>query len=165
MAKYGLLIDEKAIKIHRKYFKEMVKLIGVGVKYYAPRPDKTWTTYSEIVSNYFEPEDMGCIFQEHPDQKTLKMLGWATELQDSPAIISVPYDLKYLQYGALFELPSAIDGADSRLFRVVELSTAAIYPASITCKLMPEFKNSFTSDNFNHATNSLTLLNEEDSCL
>ena len=165
MNTYGLLLDEKAIKLHRNYFKEMAKLIGIKVQYYAPRPDKSWTNYAEIDSNYYNAEEISCIFQEHPDQQTLKKLGWAAELQKEPPIISVPYDLKNLQYGALFELPGALDGAESRLFRVIELSTIMIYPASITCKLVPEYKNTFSNDSYNHKTNTFTLLNEEDSCL
>ena len=72
---YGLLLDGKAIKLHRKYFEEMVKLLGIYVIYRAPKPDKHYTTYSEIDSNYQKPEKIGCIFNEHPDQQTLKKLG------------------------------------------------------------------------------------------
>ena len=162
---YGLLLDEKTIKLHRKYFEEMVTLIGIQVQYYSPRPDKTWTTYAEIEGNYYEPETIGCIFNEHPDQRTLKKLGWLSEFSSSSCLISVPYDLKNIQYGALFELPAALDNAKGRLFRVIKLSTTMIYPASITCEIVPEFTDSFSDSSYNNITSSLTLLNEEDSCL
>ena len=44
---YGLLLHEKDIKIHRKYFAEMTNLIGIKCIFYAPRPGKHWTTYGE----------------------------------------------------------------------------------------------------------------------
>lgn len=37
--KYGILLNDN-IKLHRIYFKEMCKLIGIKVVYRAPRPDK-----------------------------------------------------------------------------------------------------------------------------
>ena len=80
--KYGLLLNGNNIKIHRQYFKEMVRLIGVQTIYRAPRPSKSWTTYAEIDSNYFNPILVGCIFDEHPTQRTLKKMGWVSELQD-----------------------------------------------------------------------------------
>jgi len=45
----------------------MVQLIGVTVIYRAVRPDKHYTTYSEIDSNYYEPMLVGCVFNEYPD--------------------------------------------------------------------------------------------------
>jgi hypothetical protein len=103
-----------------------------------------------------------CIFEEHPNQQTLKKLGWASELDDSPAIISVPYDLHDIQQGALFLLPSAFDNSKGRVFRVSEMSTIMIYPASITCKLVPEYEDTYSNskDNFKHS--SINLLNEVD---
>ena len=43
-------------------------------------PGKYYTNYTEIESNYFEPIEVGCIFDEHPTQQTLKKLGWVSEL-------------------------------------------------------------------------------------
>ena len=54
--------------------------------------------------------------------------------------LSVPYDLPELQVGALFTIPAGIDEADDRLFRVAEMSNIALYPASITCRIMPEYE-------------------------
>lgn len=44
--KYGKLLTPD-IKLHRKYFDEMVKLLGIQVIYRAPRKDKHWTNYAE----------------------------------------------------------------------------------------------------------------------
>ena len=161
-AQYGLLLKQKDILIQRKYFEEMCSMIGVKVIHRAPRQGKTYTTYGEIDSNYFEPELIGCIFDEHPNPKTMKKLGWNAELDTSPAIISVPYDLKGLQQGSLFIVPSAFDNTQGRLFRVVQISSIAIYPCSLTCQLVPEFENTFTDNSYVHKSNSFNLLNREE---
>jgi len=159
---YGLLLNEKDIKLHRGYFKEMCKLIGAKVIYRANRPDKHWTSYAEIDSNYFEPILVDCIFNEFPDQKTMKKLGWVAELDENASLISVPYDTPNIQVGALFIIPSAIDNSVGRLFRVVRMSTIMIYPASITCELVPEYENTFSNASYIHKTDSFNLLNREE---
>ena len=159
---YGLLLNQKDILLQRQYFDEMCSMIGVKVIHRAPRPDKHYTTYSEIESNYFEPELVGCIFDEHPNQRTMKKLGWNAELDTSVSIISVPYDLRGLQQGSLFIIPSAFDNAKGRLFRVVEITSIMIYPCSLTCKIVPEYENTFSENQFNHQCNSFNLLNRED---
>ena len=161
-SQYGFLFKEKDIKLHRKYFEEMVSMMGVQVKYRACRPSKTWTTYSEIDSNYLEPIVVGCLFEEHPTPKTMKKLGWVSELETSASLISVPYDLEGLQCGSLFYIPSPFDNSKERLFRVVELSSIMIYPSSITCKIVPEFENTFVNNLYNHTSNSFNLLNREE---
>lgn len=159
--KYGLLLNND-IKLHRGYFDEMVRLLGIQVIYRAPLPDKHYTTYAEIESNYAEPILVGCIFDEHPTQQTLKKMGWVAELQQNSSFIHVPYDLPDLQQGALFIVPSGIDNAKGRLFRVVSMSTSMVYPASITCEIVPEYENTYvpeTNDDYVHSTDN--LLNEE----
>lgn len=159
---YGLLLNQKDILLQRSYFNELVTLIGVQVQHRAPKKDKHYTTYAEIQSNYLEPETVGCIFEEHLDQKTMKKLGWNSELTSDAAVICVPYDLQGLQKGSLFYLPSAFDNTKSRLFRVTELSSIMIYPASITCKLVPEFENTFSANLYDHKRNSFNLLRTEE---
>lgn len=161
-SQYGLLLKQKDILLHRKYFEECVKMIGVNVIHRAPRPSKHYTVYSEIESNYYEPELVGCIFDEHPAQRTMKKLGWNSELSENASIISVPYDLNGLQQGSLFIIPSAFDNTKGRLFRVVEITGIMIYPCSLTCKLVPEFENTYTSDLNNHKVSSFNLLNREE---
>lgn len=139
----------------------MTKLIGINVLYRAPLPGKKYTTYAEILSNYSEPEVVGCIFQEHPDQKTMKKIGWVSEMQDGESIIHVPYDLHDLQVGCLFIVPSGLDCAVGRVFRVTELSNIMIYPASISCKIVPQYENDYDRSLLDHSTNSFNLLEEE----
>lgn len=159
---YGLLINKKDILLQRSYFNELVTLLGVQVKHRAPRPNKTYTTYSEIQTNYFEPETVGCIFAEHLDQKTMKKLGWNAELTSDASVISVPYDLNGIQQGSLFYIPSAFDNTPDRLFRVVEISSIMIYPASLTCRIVPEYENTFSSNLLDHKRNSFNLLRSEE---
>lgn len=143
--KYGQLLDPQ-IKMHRQYFREMCKLLGVYVLYrpiLARDTDKKYTTYAEIDVDYDKPMLVGCIFDEHPTQKTLRKMGWSSELQENSSMIHVDYDLPNLQVGCLFIIPSALDNSEGRLFRVVTIETGMIYPASVTCELVPEFINNF----------------------
>lgn len=158
---YGVLLDEQNIKLHRVYFEEMCNLIGIKVLYYAPRADKHWTTYAEIKSNYYDPILVGCIFEDHPNQYTMKKLGWDSELQENASLISVPYDLEKLQVGSIFIVPSGIDNSKGRVFRVVSMRNSMIYPSSITCELVPEYENTFSSDQYDFKNSSFNLLNDE----
>ena len=73
-SKYGVLLNSNT-KLHRQWFREACRLLGIWVLYRAPKPDKQYTTYAEIESNYEEPILVGCMFHDHPDQQTLKKLG------------------------------------------------------------------------------------------
>ena len=159
--KFGTLLNSD-IKLNRNYFSEMCSLIGIQVIYRAPKPDKHYTNYGEIESNYYAPMLTGCIFSEHPNQQTLKKLGWVSELQEEASIIEVPYDLPQLQQGSLFIIPSAIDEAVGRVFRVVKLSTSMIYPSSVTCEIVPEYESTFSNSTYNHEHNDFNLLNDEE---
>lgn len=158
--KYGLLLTPD-ILLHRRYFNEMIKLLGIQVVYRAPKPNKHYTSFTEIESNFQSPEVVGCIFEEHPTQKTMKKLGWDSELQTEESIISVPYDLHDLQVGALFIIPSGLDHTKGRLFRVTEISVGIVYPASATCKLVPEWEDSYTPTQSEFKHTSFNLLNNE----
>lgn len=159
--KYGKLLTPD-IKLHRKYFDEMVKLLGIQVIYRAPRKDKHWTNYSEISSNYREPSLVGCIFEEHPTQSTMKKRGWVSELQTDSSFIDVAYDTPDIQVGALFIVPSGLDDGKGRLFRCVTMQNSMIYPAAITCEIVPEYENTNTLDNKDYQHSSFNLLNEEE---
>lgn len=159
--KYGKLLTPD-IKLHRKYFDEMVKLLGIQVIYRAPRKDKHWTTYSEISSNYKEPLLIGCIFEEHPTQSTMKKRGWVSELQTDSSFIDIAYDTPDIQVGALFIVPSGLDDGKGRLFRCVTMQNSMIYPAAITCEIVPEYENTNTLDSKDYQHSSFNLLNEEE---
>lgn len=161
---YGLLLN-KDIKLHRQYFKELVRLIGINVIYKAPLHGKHFDTHGDLETGYYAPELVGCIFQDHPDQKTLKKMGWVAELQEGSSIIHVPYDLPHLEVGALFIVPSGIDEAEGRVFRVISMQNIMVYPASIACEIAPEYvdtdEKTITQD-FTQANFTALLDNEED---
>ena len=160
--KYGLLIQPE-IKLHRQYFKEMVKLHGIYVLYRSPLQDKHYTTYAEIDSNFAPPLQIGCLFENHPDQRTTKKLGWVAELQEGASIIHVDYDLPNLQVGALFIIPSGLDDGKGRLFKVTRMSTIMVYPASIACEIVPEYEDTLEETTINDFTDcSFNLLNDEE---
>lgn len=159
---YGKLVQPN-IKLLRKNFEELCKLLGVNCKYQFPLKSKQYTTQGELKSNYSEPRIVSCIFEEHIDQKTAKKLGWDAELQENMHVISVPYDLENLQIGCLFEVPSAFDNTPGRLFRVVEMSGIQMYPASISCRLVQEYESELSDADIELFTNSnFNLLREGD---
>lgn len=135
---YGLLLN-KDIKLHRTWFKQMTKLYGINCIYKAPAKNKTFDQKGDLQTSYEKGMLVGCIFQDHPDQKTLKKMGWVAELQENSSIIHVPYDLPGLEVGAQFIVPSGIDHAQGRVFRVISMQTIMVYPASIACEIAPEY--------------------------
>lgn len=159
--KYGLLLN-KDIKLHRLYFKEMVKLHGINVIYRSLKKGKKWTTYGEVDANYNQPQLIGCIFDEHPTQQTLKKIGWISELQQNGSLIHIPYDTPNIEVGCLFIVPSGLDNATGRLFRCVSLSNIMVYPASITCEIIPEYENTYDNSLNDFKDSSFNLLNEEE---
>lgn len=156
----GILLQGNNIKVNRFYFKQMCKLIGIKAIYRAPLEDKSWDGYGELDSAFYPPQVVECIFDEHPNQKTLKKMGWVAELQENSAMIQVPYDLDRIQVGALFIIPSAIDKAKGRVFRVISMESIPIYPASITCEIAPVYENNFDRGQIQHEDNTFNLLSE-----
>lgn len=150
------------IKLHRKWFDEMVRLIGIQVVYRAPRKDKHWTSFAEIESNYQPSIVIGCIFDEHPTQQTMKKIGWVSELQKDSSLIHIAYDTPDIQQGALFIVPSGLDDGKGRLFRCVKLTNSIVYPASIACEIVPEYEDTYQNTNNDFMHSSFNLLNEED---
>lgn len=157
---YGLLLN-KDIKLHRIWFKQMTKLLGINCIFKAPKEGKDYNKHGDLESNYNDGIVVGCIFHDHPDQKTAKRLGWDAELQQGSSLIDVPYDLQGLQNGALFIVPSGLDNARGRVFRVISMQTGMIYPASITCEIAPEYEDTDERNNFNDFTKeNITLLKD-----
>lgn len=137
---YGILLN-KDIKLYRTWFKQMTTLHGINCKYRAPLNNKDYDNYGDLQSGYTPEIIVGCLFEEHPNQKSLKKAGWVAELQEGSSIIHVPYDLPDIQVGALFEVPSGLDNGKGRVFRVISLSNIMIYPASITCEIALEYES------------------------
>lgn len=162
---YGLLIN-KDIKLHRMYFKQMVKLHGINCIYRAPKAgDKVLDRHGDLDAHYEKGILVGVIFQDHPDQRSLKKMGWVAELGENSSMIHVQYDLPGLQVGSLFCVPSGIDQAEGRWFRVIKMQNTMVYPASISCEIAPEYydideRNLHTD--FHEENFTLLMDNEED---
>lgn len=156
------MLLNKDITLHRQYFKEMCKLLGIKVIYKSLKDGKKWTNYGEVDANYNPPQLVGCIFNEHPDQRTLKKMGWVSELQENASIIHVPYDLPRLEVGCLFIIPSGLDDGKGRLFRCTKLSNIMVYPASVACEIVPEYENTYRQSLNSFKNSSYNLLNEEE---
>ena len=73
---YGLLIG-KDIKLHRTWFKQMTALHGINCKYRAPLQNKEYDVHADLQTGYKPEIIVGCLFEEHPNQKSLKKAGWA----------------------------------------------------------------------------------------
>lgn len=161
---YGILLNPD-IKLHRQWFKQMTSLIGINCIYKPPIIGKTFDDHGDLAANYGPEMVVGCIFQDHPDQKSLKKMGWVAELQENSSVIHVPYDLPGLQVGALFSIPSGIDGAPDRVFRVIKMENIMVYPASVACEIAPEYADidepNLIND-FKTETNTILIDNEED---
>ena len=159
----GILLNAHDIKLHRQYFNEMVKLMGIQVLYRPVKEEsKQYDGYGELDSFYDLPLLVGCIFDEHPNQKTMRKLGWNSELSESNSIIHLPYDLERLQVGCLVIVPSGIDHAKGRVFKILQMSSICVYPASIACEIGPVFENSFEKSQLNQSDNNFNLLAEEE---
>lgn len=158
--KAGVLLTRDAL-LHRKYFNEFCRLRGISSMYQYPLKDKTLTTQGEMETRYSKPQEVWCILNENVDQKTMVKLGWNAEQVDSLILLSVPYDLPELQSGCLFTIPAGIDNAKDRLFRVVDMSTVQLYPASVTCRIMPEYQTEIEKAELkDFKTSSFNLLRE-----
>ena len=160
----GLLLNANNIKLNRFYFKQTVRLIGINVLYRTPRKEsKRYDLHGELDALYNEPVVVGCIFNDHTDQKTMKKLGWNAEREETTPVIHVPYDLQGLEAGCLFIIPSGLDHAEGRVFKVLDMSNIAVYPASIACKLGPVLKSEFENSQLHdfHQTD-FNLLESED---
>lgn len=143
----------------------MCKLLGINVIYKSLKKGKKWTNYGEIDANYNKPILLSCIFNEHPDQATLKKIGWVSELQENASIIHIPYDTPQLEVGCLFVIPSGLDDSKGRLFRCTKITNIMVYPASIACEIVPEYENTYSPSLNNFTSSSFNLLNEEEDYL
>ena len=156
----GVLLNGTNIKLHRTYFKQMVKLIGINVIYRQPMENKVWDGHGELEGSFYPPILVGCIFTEHPNQKSLRKMGWVAELNESSSIIEVPYDLPGLQAGALFIVPSGLDNSKGRVFKVTHLENIAVYPTTIICEIVPVYEDAFDRGQIQHTNNDMNLLLE-----
>ena len=80
-------------------------------------------------------------------------------------MIHVEYDLPHLEVGALFTIPSGIDTATGRTFRVIAMQNIMVYPASIACEVAPEYESTIQASEikeFSQGSIIALVDNEED---
>ena len=140
----------------------MVKLWGIQADYYAPQEGKHYTTYGEIDSNYCKPIKVGVLFNEHPDQRTAKKLGWDNELDINTILVTAPYDTPSLQVGSMFGFPAAVDGGEARLYRVIRMKTSMVMPSGVICECAPEYKDEYNESDFVFKRSGVNLVNREE---
>lgn len=161
---YGLLLNEHNIKFQRRQFNEMVRLLGINVKYFSIK-NKQFSSYSELVADQNNSVTIGVIFTDHLDQKTQKKLGWNSELSEQALVINFPYDTPDIQVGCLVQVPSGLDNAPPRTFRISRMSNIMIYPASITCECVPEYINTLPAnqvEDFRNTSMGVLMKDEDD---
>ena len=160
---YGVLLNEHNIKYQRRQFNEMVRLLGINVKFF-PIKNRQFTTYAELIGDESNGFTVGVIMTDHLDQWTRKKLGWVAELSESALVINFPYDTPNIETGCIVMVPSGIDNSPPRAFRIARMSTIMIYPASIACECVPEFADTVQRNEVEDFRNSSTnvLMRDED---
>ena len=161
---YGILLNQQNLRYQRQQFQQMVRLLGVNVTYYSIK-DRQFTSYAELIGDPNNGIKIGCIFSEHLDQKTQRKLGWNAELTENELIANLPYDTPDIQVGCLLLIPSGLDGAPPRLFRISKMANSMIYPSSILCECVPEMYDSTPKnevEDFRDSSFNVLMKDEDD---
>lgn len=149
----GMLIRGSAL-LQRKYFKEMVKLVGCSVAYQWVT-DKNFTIHSEKNFKFSDPVRINLILDENPTIETLNTYGWLSELGDTlPIIAHLPYDIPNLIVGCRITLATTKGTNRPRIFDITKIGSNLEYPDSYTVALAPVL------DQFPQR-NQYTLVNNE----
>lgn len=125
------------VKIHRRYFNEALEAYGVDALYYQVKPGKKFTSIGELSANYYAPTEGKVIFDQTPQLRTLKKLGWVSELDQTLPLLHVSFDLPGIETGCLFKIKDPLQFSGGRLFRITKMSVGIISPASITVQAVP----------------------------
>jgi len=136
----GQLLKQDAV-LYRRFFKEQAKLLGIHVLYQYPI-DMEFTLHGqEDPKGYSDPIEMNIIFDQSPKLKTLRKLGWVSEdPEDKPYLVQIPFDAPNLQKGCLITLPAPLPFADSKVFKITDITFDQVLPDSWYCKLAPKFE-------------------------
>lgn len=158
---YGILITPDA-KMHRKWFLEFTRLHGKRALYECPI-NKKYNQVGELECDYGSPIEVGCIYEERPTQKTTRLLGWNSQLQEEASLIHLPYETENLERGGRVIVPSAFDETKGQVFRIITMSAVGdIFPYAISCAIVPVFENKFDQGQFDYTNSTLNLLFEEE---
>ena len=133
------LLNRQDSQIFRKYFNEMVKLIGqsVGYQYVTERE---MTIHSEDNSKLSAPIRIDVLFDENPTVDTLNALGWVAELNSQqPIVINMPYNTPHLTVNARITVESVGGISRPRVFKITKIATDLEFPDAYTCAIVPVF--------------------------
>lgn len=143
----GLLTQNDA-NVFQNWFKEMCKLHGISVKYIYPVIENV-TIYSEIQPEFSEVINLDIIFDENPNVKTLKRIGWVSEdPSDKPAIAHLPMDTPHLQTKARILIPPIGQAIPGRWFEITSIHSQLEYPDSYVVTLAPIFESNKARSNY-----------------
>lgn len=103
MDRLPLLQSDKEVRYHRQQFQEALKVHGITVKYYPILRENTqdsydfYSDYTEHELAYQDPINIRILFQNFPNPKTLRSLGWYIEDEELPYMAYIPTE--YLAEG------------------------------------------------------------------
>lgn len=129
-------IIQNDAKMQRKYFNEMLDFYGIPAQYFQCKPGKKYNSVGEMKDCFFDPIRTKVLFDQVPSIKTLKKLGWVTELDQQQPLVHVKYDLPGIEQGCVFSIKDPLKENEGRLFRITKMSMGIIYPANITCQIV-----------------------------
>lgn len=130
-------ILQNDLLLQRYWFEEVLDLYGISAKYYQLKPGCKFTSAGELSSNYYDPIKARILFDQVPKISTLKRLGWVTELDQNSSLIHVKFDTPGIQFGCIYSIKDPLTPDKGRLFRITKLQTGIIYPAAVTCQIVP----------------------------
>lgn len=143
------LLNRQDAKIFRRYFSEMVKLIGQSVGYqYVIKQELS--IHSEDNSKLSAPIRIDILFDENPQIDTLTRLGWVSELNSQkPIVINMPYNTPNLTVNARVIIESVDGTPRPRVFKITQIVSDLEFPDAYTCAIVPVYdqyiqKNQYT---------------------
>lgn len=123
--------------MYRRWAEEQLEMYGVSAQYYQIKPHHSFTSAGELAANYYDPTPAKIFFDQVPKITTLKKLGWVTELDQQASLINVLFTTPGISVGCLYDIKDPLTPDRGRLFRVTKLQTGILYPAYVTCQIVP----------------------------
>lgn len=164
----GLLTNTKDLELFRNWFKENCLLRGISVKYRYPVTEEI-SIHSEVDAQFSEEIDLNIVFEQNPNIKTLKRIGWISENpNDKPYIAMLPLDTPYLQMHSRIMIPPVGQAIPGRWFEVTAISCILEYPDCYICTLAPVFdtkpkRDDYSETNYNYIDADRANQPDEDS--
>lgn len=123
-------------KIFKKYANECLDALGIPSLFYQIKPGKEYSAQGELGGCYYDPIRTKVIFDQAPNVRTLKKLGWVTETDTQQPLVHCKFDLPGIENGCLFSIKDPLAKSSGRLFRITKMTTSVLYPAMLTCQIV-----------------------------